>query len=95
VRIPVIGVGKINTPEVAEGILNRGQADMVAIGRQLIADPFWPKKVREGRFKEVVACESCNVNCYSPAFERKMPPGAPLCKHNDRVGKEWEIPAKA
>ena len=94
VKIPVIAVGKINTPEVAEGILKKGQADMVAIGRQLIADPFWPKKVREGRFKEVVACESCNINCYSPAFERKLPPGAPLCKHNDRVGKEWEIPAK-
>jgi len=94
VKIPVIAVGKINTPEVAEGILTKGQADMVAIGRQLIADPFWPKKVREGRFKEVVACESCNINCYSPAFERKLPPGAPLCKHNDRVGKEWEIPAK-
>lgn len=95
VKIPVIGVGKINTPEVAEDILNRGRADMVAIGRQLIADPFWPKKVREGRFKEVVACESCNINCYSPAFERKLPAGAPLCKHNDRVGREWEIPPKA
>jgi 2,4-dienoyl-CoA reductase (NADPH2) len=94
VRIPVIAVGKINTPEVAEGILNKGQADMVAIGRQLIADPFWPKKVREGRFKDVVACESCNINCYSPAFERKLPPGAPLCKNNDRVGREWEIPPK-
>lgn len=90
VKIPVIAVGKINTPEVAEGVLSSGKADLVAIGRQLIADPFWPRKVREGRFKDVVACESCNINCYSPAFERKLPPGAPLCKHNPRVGKEGE-----
>ena len=93
VTIPVISVGRINTPEVAEDILAKGQSDMVAIGRQLIADPFWPKKVREGRFDEVVACESCNINCSSPAFERKLPEDAPLCKNNERVGREWEIPA--
>lgn len=92
VKIPVIGVGKINTPAVAEDILSKGKADMVAIGRQLIADPFWPRKVKEGRFTDVVACESCNINCYSPAFERKLPENAPLCKHNPRVGKEHEIP---
>jgi 2,4-dienoyl-CoA reductase-like NADH-dependent reductase (Old Yellow Enzyme family) len=86
-------VGKINTPDVAEDILVKNRADMVAIGRQLIADPFWPKKVREGRFKDVVACESCNVNCYAPTFERKVPPGSPICKNNARVGKEHEIPA--
>jgi len=93
VNIPVIAVGRINTPEVAEEIITKGQADMVAIGRQLICDPFWPKKVLENRFSEVVACDSCNINCYSPAFERKLPEGAPICKFNERVGREWEIPA--
>jgi 2,4-dienoyl-CoA reductase (NADPH2) len=93
VNVPVITVGKINTPEVAEDILSKGQADMVAIGRQLICDPFWPKKVLEERFMEVVACDSCNINCYSPAFLRKLSEGAPLCKNNERVGREWEIPA--
>ena len=93
VSIPVIAVGKINTPEIAEDILTKGRADMVAIGRQLICDAFWPKKVREGRFDEVVACDSCNINCYSPAFERRLPEGASLCKFNERVGREWEIPA--
>jgi len=90
VNIPVIGVGRINTPEVAEEILTQGRADMVAIGRQLIADPFWPEKVKDGRFSEVTACKSCNVNCYSAAFERKLPEGAPLCAVNENVGKEWE-----
>ena len=93
VNIPVIAVGRINTPEVAEEILTKGQADMVAIGRQLIADPFWPKKVLEGRSGEIVACDSCNINCYSAAFKRRLPKNAPLCKFNERVGREWEIPA--
>lgn len=92
VNIPVIAVGRINTPEVAEEILKRGQADMVAIGRQLIADPFWPRKVQEGRTSEIIACDSCNIYCYAPAFERKVPANAPLCKVNTRVGKEWENP---
>lgn len=92
VNIPVIAVGRINTPEVAEEILTKGQADMVAIGRQLITDPFWPKKVLEERSNEIVACDSCNINCYSAAFERRLPEGTPLCKFNERVGREWEIP---
>ncbi len=91
VNIPVIAVGRINTPEVAEKTLSKGQADMVAIGRQLIADPFWPKKVLEGRRNEIVDCDSCNIYCYAPAFERRIPKGAPLCKFNERVGREWEM----
>jgi 2,4-dienoyl-CoA reductase-like NADH-dependent reductase (Old Yellow Enzyme family) len=90
VNVPVIAVGRINTPEIAEEILVHERADMVAIGRQLIADPFWPKRVYEGKFHEVVACDSCNINCYSSAFERRLPENAPLCKVNHRVGREWE-----
>ena len=93
VAIPVIAVGRINTPEVAEEILTKGQADMVAIGRQLIADPFWPKKVQEDRFNEVVECDSCSVNCFAPTFPRRIAEDAPLCKVNERVGREWEIPS--
>jgi 2,4-dienoyl-CoA reductase-like NADH-dependent reductase (Old Yellow Enzyme family) len=93
VNIPVIAVGKINTPEIAEEILKQGRADMVAIGRQLIADPFWPKKVLEDRLDEIVACDACNINCSSSAFKRNLPEDAPLCRYNVRVGKEWEIPA--
>ena len=79
-------------PDRAEEILARGQADMVAIGRQLIADPFWPGKVLQGRPDEIVACDSCNINCYAPTLERRLPEDAPLCKVNGRVGREWEIP---
>ncbi len=93
VNIPVIAVGRINTMEVAEEILAKGQSDMVAIGRQLIADSFWPKKVLEGRPNEIVACDSCSIYCCSVTFKRRVPKGAPLCKFNERVGKEWEIPS--
>lgn len=93
VSVPVIGVGRINTPEVAEDILAKGRVDLVGIGRQLIADPFWPKKVLEGRAGEITACDSCNANCLpNMPGRKKMPPGAPLCKFNHRVGREWEIP---
>lgn len=91
VNIPVITVGRINTPEVAEQILTKKQADMVAIGRQLICDPLWPNKVREDHFNEVISCDSCNVNCYASTFKRRLPKGAPMCKYNQRVGKEWEV----
>ncbi|OGO05414.1 MAG: hypothetical protein A2Y91_02920, partial [Chloroflexi bacterium RBG_13_54_8] len=61
VDVPVIAVGRINTPEVAEAILQIGQADLVALGRQLIADPFWPQKVKERREEDIVPCLSCNM----------------------------------
>ena len=93
VNIPVIAVGRINTPEVAEEILVKGQADMVAIARQLIADPFWPRKILQGVQNEIVPCDSCNINCYAPTFKRRLKEGAPLCKVNERVGREWEMPA--
>ncbi|MFC1957509.1 tRNA-dihydrouridine synthase [Chloroflexota bacterium] len=60
VGIPVITVGRINSHKIAESILTQGRADLIAIGRQLIADPFWPKKVMEGRTRELVACKSCS-----------------------------------
>jgi len=44
VNIPVIAVGRINSPRLAEAIISQSKADLVAIGRQLIADPQWARK---------------------------------------------------
>jgi 2,4-dienoyl-CoA reductase-like NADH-dependent reductase (Old Yellow Enzyme family)/thioredoxin reductase len=63
VKIPVIGVGQIRTPEFAERILEEGKVDFVALGRGLLADPYWPQKAREGREKDVIPCISCNDGC--------------------------------
>lgn len=87
VKVPVIAVGRINSPKVAEEVLQKGKADLIALGRQLLADPFWVKKVAEGRIKEIVACNSCNKECYD--FLRGKTAG---CHLNPRMGKEAEIP---
>ncbi|MFQ5845286.1 MAG: SDR family NAD(P)-dependent oxidoreductase, partial [Planctomycetota bacterium] len=60
-QTPVVATGKIRTPELAERILQTGRADLVGLGRQLLADPDWPRKVREGRADSVVQCVYNNV----------------------------------
>jgi len=91
VKIPVIAVGRINIPEVAETILRDGKADLVAIGRQLIADPFWSRKVVEGRAGEIVPCDSCS-RCYGAIGQVSVKPGSPICRLNPRAGREGEQP---
>src|ERR1700730_10113625 len=51
-EIPVIAAGRLDDPAIAERAIAEGQADIVAIGRGLIADPDWPAKVREGRLAD-------------------------------------------
>jgi 2,4-dienoyl-CoA reductase-like NADH-dependent reductase (Old Yellow Enzyme family) len=60
-EVPVVATGKIRTPELAESILRDGRADLIGMARQLLADPDWPKKVREGRADTVVCCVYNNV----------------------------------
>jgi len=85
VTIPVVAVGRINIPEVAEAILVEGKADLVAIGRQLIADPFWPNKVAAGQIEDIVPCISCNV-CLDTVFTT----GELKCSVNASLAKEAE-----
>ncbi len=63
VKIPVITVGQIKTPAFAEKVLADGKADFIALGRPLIADPYWPNKAREGKDEEIRKCISCNTGC--------------------------------
>lgn len=83
VDVPVSGVGKIRSPEVAEGIIQDGQADMVSLGRSLLADPQWPKKARDGRVDDIRTCISCNY-CTQRLFEDK--PAS--CTVNPVMGRE-------
>ncbi|MBW1847392.1 MAG: tRNA-dihydrouridine synthase, partial [Deltaproteobacteria bacterium] len=87
VKIPVITVGRINTPEIAEAILTEGRADLIAIGRQLLIDPEWPNKVKEGHADKIIPCESCNT-CFRPLLSSKWKPGDQICKVNERAGRE-------
>jgi 2,4-dienoyl-CoA reductase-like NADH-dependent reductase (Old Yellow Enzyme family)/thioredoxin reductase len=63
VNIPVIGVGRIVDPEYAEQVLREGKVDVIALGRQLMADPEFPTKVKEGRLQDIIPCIGCNSGC--------------------------------
>lgn len=69
VSVPVIAVGGISEPQQAEQIIAEGKADMVAMGRALIADPYLPKKAQEGRFEDIRACLRCNEGCINRFFK--------------------------
>ena len=58
--IPVIGAGRIPTPEVAEDILARGDVDLIGLCRPILCDPYWPNKYQAGRRKDVLKCTYCN-----------------------------------
>jgi len=60
VSIPVIAVGRLGDPDVAEKVLEEGKADMVALGRDLLSDPNWPRKVLYGKVKEIRRCIGCH-----------------------------------
>lgn len=69
VKIPVITVGNIRSPEVAERILADGKADFIGFARTLVADPHWANKVKEGAFNDIIKCVSCNQGCVSGTFD--------------------------
>jgi len=75
VNVPVIVAGRMDLPELAEKTLEEGKAaDMVCLGRALLADPAWPNKVLEDRPEDIRPCVGCHDGCLGRAFE-----GKPLC----------------
>ncbi len=68
VKIPVIAVGKIRSPAMAEDTIRTGAADFVAVGRSLLADPDWPKKAQDGRADQIRNCIACNEGCITRLF---------------------------
>lgn len=90
VDIPVITVGKLGNSEVAEQVLEQGSADFVALGRQLLADPEWANKVREGRQDQINYCICCN-NCWKRVFSKSRGSGRLYCTVNPAVLREQEF----
>lgn len=84
VKIPVLVVGRINRPEVAEEILRRGDADLTVIGRGLLADPEFPKKARRGDLAGIRHCIGCNYGCFHNLGNRRPV----LCTTNPFTGRE-------
>jgi len=60
VPVPVIAVGKVGSAQLAEDILGTGEADLIALGRPLLADPTLPVKWQNGRHQEIARCTYCN-----------------------------------
>ncbi len=90
--IPVMVVGRINDPIVADEIITEGKADLVCMGRGLLADPELPKKAKEGRLEDIRMCIACNT-CMQSIFRK----GRIECLVNPVLGREKEMqihPAK-
>lgn len=88
VDIPVVTVGAISSPQMAEQILTEGKADVVAMGRALIADPDLPRKAREGRDDEIAPCTRC-LHCRGHMDTHKHF----SCAVNPRTAREARYPA--
>ncbi|RTL37431.1 MAG: NADPH-dependent 2,4-dienoyl-CoA reductase [Burkholderiales bacterium] len=87
IATPLITSNRINTPEVAEGVLADGSADMVSMARPFLADPAFVKKAREGRADEINTCIACNQACLDHTFAQKIS----SCLVNPRAAYEQEI----
>lgn len=86
VSVPVITVGQIRWPETAERAIRDGDADMIALGRPLLADPEWANKARRGERDCIRPCTSCN---YCVAISSAVD-GAIGCAENPRTGHELD-----
>jgi 2,4-dienoyl-CoA reductase (NADPH2) len=72
VNVPVITSNRINMPEVAEQVLERGDADLVSMARPLLADSAFMRKTVEGREDEINTCIACNQACLDHTFSGKL-----------------------
>ncbi|WP_328391875.1 NADPH-dependent 2,4-dienoyl-CoA reductase [Nocardia sp. NBC_00416] len=84
VSIPVCAANRINMPDVAEAILERGDADLVALARPMLADPEWVRKAAESRVDEINTCIACNQACLDHTFTGELV----SCLLNPRAGRE-------
>jgi NADPH-dependent 2,4-dienoyl-CoA reductase/sulfur reductase-like enzyme len=84
--IPVVTLGRIHRPALAEAILADGQADLIAMGRPLLADPYLPQKAFDGKEDEIRPCIACNEGCYKRILQQLDV----LCSVNPALGRESE-----
>ncbi|MEO7941721.1 MAG: FAD-dependent oxidoreductase [Burkholderiaceae bacterium] len=86
IDLPVVGVGRITTPDEAEAILRAGDCDFVGMTRALIADAFWVRKAEQGHADKIRPCVGANW-CMESIFAH-----APIaCIHNPSVGREKQL----
>ena len=87
VTVPVLAVGAIHDPDLAEETLQKNRADLIVMGRALIADPELPQKIQSGQLEDIRTCLRCNDGCSS-----RMPPNkTQRCAINAEVGRERQM----
>ena len=91
-KMATIAVGRINTAEQAEAILEEDKADMVVMGRAQLADPEFCNKAREGRTEDIIHCVGCNQGCYDGFCDLRNRPFI-TCLRNPCLGheEEWKL----
>ncbi|MEG2676653.1 MAG: FAD-dependent oxidoreductase, partial [Oscillospiraceae bacterium] len=90
VEVPVVAVGKLGYPDLAEKALRDGQCDMVMLGRPLLADPEWCNKAYAGDVDKICPCIGCQEGCINEFVEG----GHPQCAVNARTGFEDVLSAQ-
>ena len=85
--VPLMALGRITDPAEAEGILARGEAELIGLGRALVADPAWFDKARRGRAHDIRYCLSCNT-CWGTIVAAHLPIA---CVNNPLVGRQDEV----
>ncbi|MDE4273524.1 NADPH-dependent 2,4-dienoyl-CoA reductase [Phaeobacter gallaeciensis] len=87
VSIPVVTSNRINTPEVAEDVLETGCADMVSMARPLLADAHFVSKAEAGQADHIAPCIACNQACLDHTFGGKLT----SCLVNPQACHETEL----
>ncbi len=72
VSVPLVASNRINTPQIAERLLERRDADMISMARPLLADPEFVRKAATGRADEINTCIACNQGCLDEIFARRL-----------------------
>jgi 2,4-dienoyl-CoA reductase (NADPH2) len=88
VTIPCVAVNRINTPELANSILNNNSADLISMARPLLADPDFFNKYVENRSDNINVCIACNQGCLDNVFKGKRA----TCLVNPKAGFELDYP---
>lgn len=70
VSIPVLGDGKLFDPNLAKKVVEEGTLDYLGLAHEMLADPYWPTKVKEGRYEDIRPCVGCN-ECLLSGFSGK------------------------
>ena len=88
VSVPVIAVNRINTPDIANDILNAGEADLISMARPLLADPEFFNKYQNDQTKHINICIGCNQGCLDHVFKNKRA----TCLVNPQAAFELDYP---